>query len=168
MHGVQLLVEQDLSSSSVNEYETVDAALRSSQPSASPDVIDHVDSMVRSFLFPLVCSTAPNDALCARGQMVRDQNTVRDWYEWTPMFVSIFPAFDGAMASRACEVVRRQRRKTLLLQSGTGESSYSVSNRGHHISYDSPFVAAGCPLRCTATNVCLHQLEHLSCQFSLC
>jgi hypothetical protein len=75
--------------------------------------------------------------------MVRDQNTVRGWYEWTPMFVSIFPAFDGALTSRAGEVVRWQRRKFLLLQSGAGESSYSVSDCGQEISYDSPFVAAG-------------------------
>jgi hypothetical protein len=75
--------------------------------------------------------------------MVRDQNTVRGWYEWTPMFVSIFPAFDGALTSRAGEVVRWQRRKVLLLQSGAGESSYSVSDRGQEISYDSPFIAAG-------------------------
>jgi hypothetical protein len=94
-------------------------------------------------------SMFPNDSLPARGQKVRDQTSVRVSHEWTPMLVAILPALDRTLASRASKVVRRQRRKSLSLQAGVGESSYSVSIRGHD-----------CPSRYAATALCLSQLDN--------
>ena len=73
---------------------------------------------------------------------MREQTTVRVSYEWTTIFVFIFPAFDRTLASRAGEVVRRQRRKSFRLQADASDSSYSVAIRSHQISCDVRCVAA--------------------------
>jgi hypothetical protein len=67
---------------------------------------------------------------------MREQPTIRVSYEWTAILVFIFPAFDRTLASRAGEVVQRQRRKSFRLQADASESSCSVAICGHQISCD--------------------------------